>query len=254
MAHVFGIDFAFDAIESDTTGEPGAVKNRVCLLKSRDFKIPDPGALQPHDIDSNRFNIEAGIKEVWRRIEVDARIPADHRKAADFRMLVYHDPAGNECLVFDLDVTRDERAAAYDGVIADAAIVGNVARGHNVVAIADNSCGFRARSARDGEVFSDSVSIPDAEVTAFAREGLIERVCAEYSSGGDLVVLAQSGPALDVNVGFKCAICAHNYILLDDAIVPDAAVLAHAGARMDAGSSGNHVADAGQIAISSPVY
>ena len=112
-----------------------------------------------------------------------ARMAADQRQPSDFRILVNKNAAGDENPVFDFHVTGDERATANHVVRTNTAIVGDVARGHDVVAVADFGRRLGVGAAADGVVFANAVAVADPKVTAFAREVRIERIGPEHGAG-----------------------------------------------------------------------
>ena len=102
-----------------------------------DFLECEAGPFQADDIQSLGRDVEIGVQEVRRDIAVHASVAADHRKAADFRILVDDDASRNESLVFDLDVPGDQSATGDHGIVSDDAVMRNVAGSHDVVPVAD---------------------------------------------------------------------------------------------------------------------
>src|ERR1035441_3739828 len=92
---------------------------------------------------------------------------------------MHQNTAREERLIFDLDIAAEQDTAGNHGLAADFAVVGNLAAGHDEVAVADFGDGFRRRAAGYSEMFADFVVVADAEIAAVAGEVLIERVCAE---------------------------------------------------------------------------
>ena len=148
--------------------------------------------------------------------------------------------ARDEGLIFNLDVSRQQRATGDHRPVPHAAIVRDVTRRHDVVLVADLRRRFRRRAARDGVVLADLVAVADPQVAALAGESLVERIGAQNGARGDPVAFAQGGPALNVHVGFEDALRAHRDVALDYAEVPDAASRPNGRAGMDAGGGRHH--------------
>src|SRR5579864_4056705 len=70
-------------------------------------------------------------------------------------------------------------------------------------------------------MLANDVAVADTQIAALAGEVLVERIGAEYSSGRDLVAVAERGPALYIDVRFQAALCADDDIFFDDRILAD---------------------------------
>src|SRR5213594_693378 len=97
----------------------------------------------------------------------------------------------------------------------DLAVVRDMARGHDVVMIADPGHRLRLRTAADRVMLADDVVVTDLQEASLAREGFVQWVGAQAGSSGDGVPRAQRGPALDVNIGLEPRRFADGDILLD---------------------------------------
>src|SRR5580658_4094844 len=117
--------------------------------------------------------------------------------------------------------------------------MGDMARGHDEVAVADFGGRLRRGAARNGEVLADLVAVADTKVAAFGLEILVERIAAEYRAGGDFVVLAEGGPALDEDVRFQQAPGADRDVLLHHAVLANAHAGRDDGLGVDAGGGGD---------------
>ena len=134
-----------------------------------------------------------------------------------------HDAARDESLVLHFDVPRHQRATRDHRIVADGAVMRDVAGSHDVIAVADGGDGFGLRAARNRVVFADLVAGADAQIAAFAVEILVQRIGAQHGAGRNLVAVAERGPAFHEDVGFEQAIGADGDILFDDAEFADAA-------------------------------
>src|SRR5262249_38209938 len=114
------------------------------------------------------------------------------------------------------------------------AVMGDVAAGHDEVAVADLGGGFRRRSPRNREVFADFVLVADAQVTPDAFEIPIQRIVPQHGPRPDLVSLAEASPALDVDVWLQHAAGSDGYIGVYNAIFADAHARADRGPRIHA--------------------
>ena len=137
-----------------------------------------PARFEPDEVQSPGLDGESGVGEKRRRIQVYPRIAAHHGEPADLGKLMHQHAAGEERLIFDLDIAAEQDATGNHGLVADSAVVGDVAAGHDEVAVADFGGGLGRRAARNREVLADLVAVADPEVAARAVEVLVERVGA----------------------------------------------------------------------------
>ncbi len=121
----------------------------------------------------------------------------------------------------DLDISRHQRATRDHRVVADLAVVRDVAGRHDVIFVADNRFGFRSGAARDGVMLANLVAIADFQIAARAREIFVERIGPEHGACGNFVALAQSGPAFHEDVRFESRFGANNDVLLDNREIAD---------------------------------
>jgi len=226
--------FGFDLLQGVFELQAGTIKHLVCLLERSHLGQSEAGAFEADDIETFRLDIESGIKEEGRDVEIHSRIAADHGETADLRILMNHDAARNERLILDFDVARNKSAAGNHGVVPDLAVMRDVTGGHDVIAIADSCHGFRLRAARDRVVFADLVIAPDAQVTPMAFEVLVQWISTQHGSGGDFIAVPKRGPAFDEDVGFEQAVRSDLHILLDHAELADPRASADDGFGMDA--------------------
>src|SRR6185312_5643407 len=102
-----------------------------------DLLVGEARPFQANHVQPLGRDIEIGVEEIWRYIAVHASVAAYHGKASNFRILVDDDTAGNEGLIFDLDIPGDKSATGNHRVVPNRAVVRNVARSHDVIFIAD---------------------------------------------------------------------------------------------------------------------
>ena len=112
--------------------------------------------------------------------------------------------------------------------------MGDVARGHDVVVVADHGDRFRLGAAADGVVLADAVAVADPEITALAAEIFVERVAAENGAHGNLVVGAEGGPALDDDVRLEFRSRPDGDVVFDDNELADLDVFGDLSAGGDA--------------------
>jgi len=97
--------FGFDPRQGFLQLETGAVKQPVCFLERRNLLRREARPPEADHVEALRFRVQAAVKEKGRTIAVHAHAAGDHRQPPDLRELVNLDPARNESLVLDLDVT-----------------------------------------------------------------------------------------------------------------------------------------------------
>ena len=131
------------------------------VLDGFDIGVGESSALESHQIQSTRSNVEIGVKKIRRYVAVHARVAADHRQSADPRKLMDHDAAGNKRLILHFHVTRDQRAAGDHCAVPDPAIVRDVAGRHDVVFVADDGLRFGRGPAGNGVMLADDVPVAD---------------------------------------------------------------------------------------------
>src|SRR4051812_8815679 len=239
VARLGGRDLGLDADQRVVELEAGAIEQVVGLLERGEIRGLVPRALESDDVEALGGDIEIGVEEEGRHVAVHTGVAPDHGEAPDFGELVDDDAAGDERLVLDFDIPRQQGATGDDDMVTDLAVVRNVAGAHDEVFVADFGDGLGRGAAADGVVLANLVAVAEPEVAALAGEALVERVGAEDGAGGDLVPLAQGRPALDVDVRFQHAVGADDDVALDDAEVGDAdarsddCVGVHAGRRGD---------------------
>ncbi len=74
----------FDLFQSFSEPQVGAVEKLVSILQRGDLRRGETGAAQTDYVEADRFDVEAGVKEERRRIEVYARVAANHRRVFRF--------------------------------------------------------------------------------------------------------------------------------------------------------------------------
>ena len=232
-------DLASDARQRLFQFQAGTVEKAVGLFEDADLGRLVSGALQPDEVQSAGLDFEPGASEKRRRVQVHPGVAAHHGEAADPAILVHQHTAGEERLVFDLDIAAQQDATGDHGLVADLAVMRDVAAGHDEVAVADFRGGLRRRAARDGEVLADLVAVADSQIAAGAVEVLVQRQRAEHGAGADLVALAEGGPAFDINVRIEDAARAQHYVALDDAEFADSHRGADDGVGRNDGGGGN---------------
>ena len=66
----------------------------------------------------------------------------------------------------------------------------DMARGHDVVGVADSGLRFRLGAARNCIVFADLIARADDQIAAFPGEGFVERVGSQRCSGRYFIAVA----------------------------------------------------------------
>src|SRR5437870_2963546 len=118
--------------------------------------------------------------------------------------------------------------------MADPAVVRDVTGAHDVVVVSDLGNRLGLGAAGYGVVLADGVAAADAQITALARELLIEGIGAQHGARRDLIALTERGPSLDVDVRLEVAARADLYVALDHTVLADRGAGANARFRVDA--------------------
>src|SRR5690242_10415555 len=100
----------------------------------------------------------------------------------------------------------------------------NVTRSHDVVAVSDPRLRFRLRTARDGVMLANFVSLPDEQVTSFASKYLVQRIRTEHRTGRYFILGTHCRPALHIHIGLQQTARSHDGIWLHDTELADFAV------------------------------
>src|SRR5439155_5073845 len=121
-------------------------------------------------------------------------------------------------------VPRHQRATADHSIVADTAIVRDVAGRHDVVVVADLGHRFRLRAARNRVVLANPVAHADTQIAALTFETFVQRIGPQHRPGRDLVILAHRSPALHVHIRLEAAARPDHYIGFDHTIFADARI------------------------------
>lgn len=148
-------------------------------------------------------------------------------------------PTRDEGLIFYLDIARQQRTAGDHDLAAQLTVMGNMARGHDEIVVANDRARLGLGGTRNCEVLPDLVVVSNLEIASFPLEVFVEGICAEYCRSTDFIGDSKTGPALDVDVRLKNAISPKHDILLDDAEFTDHTTRANDSIRMNSGS-GRH--------------
>src|SRR4051794_40622982 len=111
MPGVLSQAILLDAVESLSEFQSGLVQQSIRTFQLGNVLFTYPRPLQSHQVEAGRLHIETRIEKKWRSIGVDPRISADHCQTPDSGILVNHNTAGNESLIFNFDVSSHQSAA-----------------------------------------------------------------------------------------------------------------------------------------------
>ena len=104
--------------------------------------------------------------------------------------------AGKRGVIVDVDVSAQQRAVGDDDVVAQLAIVGHVAAGHEEVVVADaGDAVFLFRGAVDRDALADDVIVADDHLGFAAAVADVLRLAADDHAGIDVVALADGDVA-----------------------------------------------------------
>lgn len=162
--------FRFDASQRLIQLQARAIQKLIGLLERADFEMGETGAPHSNQIQALGGDIEIGVQEERGRIAIDAHVAGNHGEAPDSGILMNDHAAGDKRLILNLYMSGDQGATRDDRVVPDFAVMGNMARGHDVVVIAELGDAFRLGAARDGVMLADFVAIADPQITPLAGE------------------------------------------------------------------------------------
>src|SRR5207248_1836140 len=127
----------------------------------------------------------------WRDVAAHPASAARQRKAPDAAELMDHAVAGNQSAVGDLHPSCQQRAAAYDDLIADATVVRYVRILHHEVVVADDGYVALFRAAMNGRSFAKDIAISDSHSAGRAGVGEVLRLIADNRGGMQHVARAK---------------------------------------------------------------
>ena len=149
-------------------------------------------------------------------ILVDLARLANHRIAPDAAELVHRNQARNICAIPHHDLTGQIRSVGDDDLVAQHAVMRNMAVGHEKAAAAYSRGAAVARAAMNRDTFAQPVVIADFGAGKAVRLELeVLRVAADHRVLGDAVARADTGVALDHCMGCNFAIVADDDIPFD---------------------------------------
>ena len=112
--------------------------------------------LERHDVDAPRPGRRAFAEHERRHVVQHAAQAADEAVAADRREMMHGHGARERGVVVDVNVPAQQRAVGHDDVVAELAVVGHVATGHQEVVVADpRDAVFLFAAAIDRHAFAD---------------------------------------------------------------------------------------------------
>ena len=126
--------------------------------------------------------------------------------------------AGKRGVVVDVDVSAQQRGVGDDDVVAQLAIVGDVAAGHEEVAVADaGDALFLFRGAVDRHALADDVVVADDHLRVGAAVADVLRLAADDDARVDVVAAADGDVAHQGDVVFQPRSAADPHLGTDDA-------------------------------------
>ena len=148
------------SLEDDTIG----FVNRVDDLA---FKAATAQANDVQTAIRGRFTCTDGVGHdaLW-----GACATTNHRVASDAAELVYEHASRKDGMVVNGDFSGKLRTVAYDDIIANNIVVGDVAAFHQEIARADNGLSFGCGAAVDGDVLADLVVVANDGQRVLATE------------------------------------------------------------------------------------
>ena len=168
------------------------------------------------------------------------RAAADHRQFADAAKLVHRRQPANHRMILDRHVARERRDVGHDDVVAQRAIVRDVAVGEDVIVRADARDFAVAGRAVNGDVFAEGVAVADFGARDAALPFQILRLQPDAGERKNFVVLSEFRVAVNDDVRMQFATVAERHVFADDAVRPDLATGTDLRFGMNDGSRMNH--------------
>lgn len=146
---------------------------------------------------------------------------ADHGEFSDADELMHGDVSADVGIIVNIDVSGYKGAVCQHDVIADSAIVGDVAESHQIVVVAEAGELVGVVGAMDGCVFANGVAVADDESAGGNFVSFMLRGVPEDDPHVDFVVVADDGVAGNVGVGTDFCSGSDFYRTFDDSVGPD---------------------------------
>ena len=154
--------------------------------------------LEGHDVDAPRPGRRAFAQHERRHVVQHAAQAADEAVAADRREMMHGHGAAERGVIVDVHVPAQQRAVGHDDVVAQLAVVGHVAAGHQEILVADpRDAVFFFAAAIDRDAFADDVAVADDDLRVAAGVADVLRLAADDDVGIDDVVAADRHVAHD---------------------------------------------------------
>ncbi len=167
---------------------------------------------QSDDVDAAEFVGKSSSDSVRGNISCDSAKAADHGVATNPRKLVYGGHSAYDGVVFDNDVSGEHCAIGHDHAVADLAVVGYVAIGHEEAVIADaDDRVFLARGV-DGDKFPYFTSLADGDIGGLSAKLEILSFGSDACAGPNDSPFADGRIPVDVGVRFDHHIVFENHI------------------------------------------
>ncbi len=197
-------------------------------------------ALQRDHVDAARPGRMSLDQHERRHVVQHSAQAADEAVAADRGVMVHGHGAGERGMIVDVHVPAQQRAVGDHDVVAQFAVVGHVAAGHEEVVVPDGGDAvFFFAAAIDRHAFADQVVIADRDLRVGAAVADVLRFAADDHAGINVVVLADGDVAHERDVVLQPRAAADPDIRPDDAERPDFDIGVDFGSRMDRDVFGN---------------
>src|SRR6267142_7128756 len=184
-------------------------------------------ALHADDVETFERSILAVDEAERNHVATHAADAADHHLRSDTRELMHGRQPADEDEIADLAMAAERRRRCENHVIADLAIVPDMAAIHEVAALADAGDTAAGNGAGvHGDGFADGAARADLEPGQFAAIAQALRRRAERDERIDDAAVADRGLRGDVHMRDQLAVGADNDVGPDDAIGADRGPLA----------------------------
>ena len=179
-----------------------------------------------------------------KHVAGDGSAAADEGMRTDANEMVHRTKRAHRRPFFDDDMASQSRGVGQDDVVADHAIMRNVAVGHDERAIADaGEASTLGGAAIDGDKFADGVVVADFEARRFAFVTQVLRGESDRRKRKKAIARADFRGPFDGNMGYEFAILTEFNVRADGAIGADFAGPGNLGSAIEngCGMSGHRV-------------
>lgn len=203
------------------------VEESVDFFDFRYFFGGESTAAKSYSVDACiAYGFACCFDEGWN-VFVDKSAALKHDVLSDMAELMHERSAANDGEIVYHDFAGELGCVADDDVVADDAVVSYMAVCHDQAVVADNGFAFGVSASVDCDAFAESCVVADDSQSVLAMELEVLGNCADYGTGEngavpadscaieDCDVAAYAGAFTDLDVAVDCSEWADDNILAD---------------------------------------